>query len=475
MAVFDACHSASLVRGVPDEDMRYRHVSPVDLGVPRVLIDSTRASAVVGASPLRGPATLPSFAVAPKETTGRSNAPEAVYFYAAQTTELTPEMRLPLGDTLREDQGLFSFVLRRALTTGRPMSYRQLGQLVLAQYGSMNQTGTTPLFAGNALDRLVFGQQSLSERQWPVSRDRMTVPVGTLSGLGEGARFGVVPNAAAETTQAMGYLRALRVGLNHAELEPMAWADKPALNVNTLLAGTYARLISVPERYALRVAVDDQACRERCRWRAVLDALRSQGVPGTEVQWVRAGGDLTLRFTEREVAGFRPGEAGQPECGPQDKRCNVVPRGMLLLSEADGDDQGRLARRLAERLHALARANNLMRLAARLSVPEGPGIEVTVAVQPAGAGASARRAATPETVTRADVGDRLIVELLNRGKRPVDVTLLHVDVRYGISGLFPRAGEVNRLEPGASLSYRRHHAGRQRWCIRRGAPDGDCG
>lgn len=123
-----------------------------------------------------------------------------------------------------------------------------------------------------------------------------------------------------------------------------------------------------------------------------------------------------------------------------------------MLSSADGDDPQQLARRLAQRLHAVARALNLARLAARTAVPDAPGVEATVAIQPQGAGASARRAATPAVVTRAQVGDQLVVTLNNRGKKPSDVTLLYLDVRHGLNVLFPlREGDVNRLEPGASL------------------------
>ena len=455
-AVFDTCHAASMVRGVPDEDIRHRHVSALDLGVPQALMDNARARGPGGPGEpgaSRGLAKLPSFSANSADAVGAGNAPAAVYFYASQTTELTPEMRLPPGEPQREDQGLFSFVLRRALATGRPMSYRQLGQLVLAQYGALNLTRATPLFAGNALDRLVLGQQEVGVRQWPVSREQMTVPVGTLAGVSEGARFAVLPDAAADASQSLGSLRAVRVGLNHADLEPLAWAGKPRPDLSLLPTGAHARLQSTPERYALRVAVDERACREGCRWRAVLEALRSQGVPGTELQWVGEGGDLKLRFGEHELVGLPPGEVGYGECGPRGRRCDIPTRGTLLLSAADGDDPARLARRLAERLHAVARANNLLRLAARVvvpAVPGLPGVEASVVVQPKGA--ATRVALAAEAVTRAEVGDRLAVTLHNRGQTPSDVTLLYLDARHGIEALFPsRDGDVNRLEPGASL------------------------
>ncbi len=459
-AVFDACHSASLVRGVPDADVRLRHIDPLELGVPRKLIDIARASAPGERGTVRGVTKAPSFTSTPTAATdstgrtqGRETAPEAVFFYAAQTTEITHEERLPHGEKQAEKQGLFSFALRRALATGRPMSYRQLGQVVLAQYAGMNRISPTPMFGGNALDRLVFGQQTLAVRQWPISRERMTVPIGTLSGLAEGARFAVMPSAAADVDQAMGSLRAVRVGLNHAELEPLAWGDRPAPDTALLPSGAQARLTSSPERYALRVAMGERACRDGCRWRAALDALRSQGVPGAEVQWVDNGGDLNLHFGEHELVGLPADRANQTECEPRGQRpCDDRGRGTVLLSRADGDDPKQLARRLAERLHAVARAVNLSRLAARTLVPDSPGLEATVAILPTGSGMSGRRAATAETVTRAEVGDQLVVTLNNRGKKPSDVTLLYLDARHGLNVLFPAlAGDVNRLEPGASL------------------------
>jgi hypothetical protein len=47
-------------------------------------------------------------------------------------------------------------------------------------------------------------------------------------------------------------------------------------------------------------------------------------------------------------------------------------------------------------------------------------------------------------------GDKLLVRLENKGKVPVDATVLYVDSQYGITALFPsiKRGEVNRIKPG---------------------------
>ncbi len=445
-AVFDTCHAATLVRGAPEDEVRFRYISPRTLGVPPAAIDRARSSHTAQDMTLRGLQSAPRLGDFDDRPANRPGS--AVYFYASQSTELTPEMLLPPGATQREVQGFFGFVLRLALASDRPMSYRQLGQVILAHYASLNRTSATPIFAGNGLDRLVLGQQTIAVHQWPVSPQNMTVPVGALSGLAEGARFALMPNAQAGAEEAIGSLRATRVGLNHAELEPMAWADQPAPNLRPLPIGTHARLLMNPERFSLRVTVDDRRCSVGCRWHNVLNAIRRQGAPGINLQWVDQGGDLILRLSNKELIGLPP----RAECGSGGALCNSPQHGSLLLSAADGKDPERLVRQLALRLHALARATNLLRLAARTTAPDSLGMEASVAIHSKRDGMPAVRTANSETVAYAEVGDQLVVNLHNRSNTPSDVTLLYLDAQYGIHLLFPtRAGEVNRLEAGARL------------------------
>jgi hypothetical protein len=49
-----------------------------------------------------------------------------VLFYAAQTTQATPEMPLPAGQPDPKVHGLFSYSLAEALSSAPGASYRQL-------------------------------------------------------------------------------------------------------------------------------------------------------------------------------------------------------------------------------------------------------------------------------------------------------------------------------------------------------------
>jgi hypothetical protein len=47
-------------------------------------------------------------------------------------------------------------------------------------------------------------------------------------------------------------------------------------------------------------------------------------------------------------------------------------------------------------------------------------------------------------------GDQIGFVIANKGRAPVDVTILYLDSEFGIEALFPR-GENNRIEPGGVL------------------------
>ena len=183
-AIFDACHSATLVRSAADtsSEVRYRQVAPGDLGIPARALDeaATRSSAPASPAPPAAPVA--------------ASAGGSAFFYAVQTDQAAPEMRLPLGEPGRTSHGLFSFTLARALESGRPMSYRQLAQQVFSDYAAMNEARVTPLFSGSALDRAVLDQPAPPVRQWALQRDDgLSLRAGSLSDIAVGTVFAVVP------------------------------------------------------------------------------------------------------------------------------------------------------------------------------------------------------------------------------------------------------------------------------------------
>lgn len=451
--LFDSCHSATMVRGGPDSEVRFRHVDQRALGIDEKALEAASydAARTRDGPALRPAATTEVGALGTPTAAPKLGSGGSVFFYAAQTTELAPELPLPQGDPARQPYGLFSFMITRALELNQPMTYRQLGQYVLSQYASIVEARVTPMFSGTALDQTVLDQQTLPVRQWPVSATKLTVPIGSLSGLAEGAIFALLPNALSKTDDVIGYLRARKVDISQAELEPTGLQNKPAPTAADFAAGVQARLVSSPERFSLQVAVDARECKATCAWMPLINQLRASGVPGANIQWVAGAADVLLKLKPDGVLALSPSEQGEVECGSGES-CPGLRRGTyVLVPPAPGDTTTEAAAsQLAQTLHAIARSTNLLRLAARQSlVSQGPGLKVALAVQRKDR--SARQLITPESVPALAPGDVVSVKMENQSTRPVDVTILYADARFGITALFPdlAGGEVNRLEPGA--------------------------
>lgn len=444
-AIFDACHSATLVRSAADtsSEVRYRQVAPGDLGIPARALDeaATRSSAAASPAP---PAT--------------ANAGGSAFFYAVQTDQAAPEMRLPLGEPGRTSHGLFSFTLARALESGRPMSYRQLAQQVFSDYAAMNEARVTPLFSGSALDRAVLDQPAPPVRQWALQRDDgLSLRAGSLSDIAAGTVFAVVPGPLAAASEVIGFVRAERVESARTTLVPLAWAGKPAPDPAAVPAGAYVRLVQSGVAYRLRVAVDAAACAARdCPARAALDRWRAAGTAatGVEVEWLAAGtaADVTLRVMPDRVQVLAPSQQLRTDCARDGKR-DCVPSPMLGLRFDPAAPAETVEAELAALLHRIGRATNLMRLAAAQPGAGfgSAGLELSLwLVKPGGA-----QPIGAERMPRLRAGDELELRLRNAGRVAVDATVLYADANYGITALWPDASGVdNRLGPGDEHALR---------------------
>lgn len=444
-AIFDACHSATLVRSAddPTSEVRYRQVAPGDLGIPaRALDDAIRSSG----------AAEPARAVAPAPGGG------SAFFYAVQSDQAAPEMRLPLGEAGRMPHGLFSFTLARALESGRPMTYRQLAQQVFSDYAAMNEARVTPLFSGSALDRAVLDQPTPPVRQWALQReDGLSLRAGSLSDIAVGTVFAVVPGPLAPSSDTIGFLRAETVDSARTTLLPLAWAGRPAPDPAAVPAGAHARLVQSGVTYRLRVAVDTAGCAGRdCPARAALDRLRTAGAAatGVEVEWLAAAStaDVSLRVLPDRVQVLAPSQQLRTDCA-RDARRGCAPAPVLGLRVEPAGRAETLEAELGALLHRVGRATNLMRLAA--AQPAGgfasAGLEQSLwLIKPGGA-----QPVGAERVPRLRGGDVLELRLRNPGRVAVDATVLYTDANYGITALWPDASGVdNRLGPGDEHALR---------------------
>lgn len=439
-AVFDSCHSGTMTRGVQPEDEHDRRVDMATLGVPAAAQHRTGAASDID----RG---------IDEREAARG---DYVAFFAAQTTETAPELRLPENDPNRKTRGLLTYALVRALSSGTALTYRQVAQSILQFYRDENRTTPTPLFDGN-LDGALFGERrERAVQQWPVRRIDTNIQVagGLLHELRDTAVLEIVPTPLARDDETLGYIEITHAAmttsgaawltdaarLKRAGIAPALAARKPAAEIP---AGAYARLVSQPISFSLRVA-QPRLCstdpkgpcaggqgsdRDLMRARSL---LRTSALPGVRIVDATAPADV-IPFVHQGRLWFAPPNGELRLTGPQ--ATFSVP----LASDATA------AAAVRDALVQIARALNLTRLAGEFGTQSK--LLVTLTVQRAQT--AAREEISLQSVPQLRIGDRLTFRLQNTGDQPIDTTLLLLDSRYGVKAVFPAALESNRLEPHA--------------------------
>lgn len=436
-AVFDACHSASLMRG----EQVQRQVSPSALGIPDKALAEAAASAAT-----RGPVAAPSGSLATRNSSSGQGG--YVVFYAAQTTETAAEMLMPLdlpaGSPLKKRHGVMTYTLAEALSTMPAASYRQLSQFILSRYSTQYISARpTPLFTGDRLDAPVFGNTVHdSVRQWQVARegDRLRIPAGTLAQVGAGTLLAVLPGPFAPVEQAIGHAEVSEAGLFAAELRPVA-AGGRTLAVEDVKNGMYARLVRPAISLDLRVAKPTFAGVSASARRVVehvVANLRERPPPGARIEWQA------------------PRQAAEVRLHAESGRLWLLPASGVLVKTGDhatasipvGESADVLARQLGASLSVIAKAVNIIRVAEKL--PAIPALEkVSVRLEVAVPGTAPRE--ITEIRPRFQDGDAIGFTVANGSQTAIDVTMLYVASDSSITPIFPARGESNRIERGAVL------------------------
>ncbi len=452
-AVFDTCHSASMVRGGADPQLRYRHVPPEVLGYG--------AHAPAAASAGRRAAPSPAAAEPPRKA-------QAVYFYASQTAEKALELPLPQGGFLglgRKPHGAFSLALVQTLEQAVPMSYRQLAQQILVNFAALNlQPDVTlsdrqkPAFGGTALDAPVFQQATgLSPPQWAIVEADATgarVLGGALNRLAGGALLAIVGSPVARAQDVLGYARVVAVGLADCRVQWIAHQGRPLLAGPALPPGSHARLERPGADYALRVFVELDPAVEAARAPAVrlaVQRLKGEGVAGVAAVWSPdpADADVVLRVEPGRARVLPRSLARAPGLQARDGLAE-----MPFREDASGPpDADTVAQRIAEGLHRVARATNLFRMAlmaAGLPAAAALGLQPRLMLQRRGAAAGSAEPLTPEATPVLHDGDRIDIAIANTGPLPLDVNLLYIDARFGIT-CWPGRGRAPTIEAGGTL------------------------
>lgn len=436
-AIFDTCHSATMVRSAGNPEVRLRQVAPSELGISREALDRASARAKTQASGNQ------------RATGGTSTPGQAVYFYAAQTHEPTPEAALPYGMPGRVPHGLFSFSVMQTLESATaPMSYEQLGQQVLTRYAATaGERTATPLFAGTALKSGVLGQAAVPSRQWLIRRESqaMAIPVGALAEVYEGSVLAVLPNAVARTGDAIGYVKVSRATATAAYLDAISFDGKPAAGEAQLAEGRVARMVQQGVEFALNVGVDLSECAKPCAFEAPLGEMRKRvdgGVVGAQVKWQSNGdgADLVLKAQGRRL-WLLPASATQVALPIRPEKQFV------FLDAAASASAAGIKKEVSRVLHSASKATNLLRIATSVAGNPVSGVlQIDIKLM---SGASE----VPIKDATVRPGDKIRVTMRNTGRSQLDVTAFYLNSQYGVDVMFPLGDSSNRLESRDSLSF----------------------
>lgn len=426
-AVFDTCHSGTITRGAPTEE-RPRQIAPKALGIPDSLLNA---------------APPPQVAVASTTSKLADDAGGLVAFYAAQSDETAPEMDLPRKSEHAQSHGLFTYTLAEALAQNSAMSYRQLGQFVLARYAALGRYAPTPLFEGTAMNSAVLGGQAgNSHAQWPITQKKgvLYLNAGLLHQLAPGSLLAVVPSPIAKTDEALGYLQISRADATTSQASPVAEPGKSSIKPEDIQTGMYARLTQPVVDLSLRVARPEVGNGKPDDLVSAAIAQLQTVSAGVKVEWVPAGQEADLRLAVKH---------DQLWLLPPDG--NIVEEGKnKSLSIRLNKSTAELKALLADSLQRVAKTLNLKRLAAqpiRGLVNDQVNIELKLLRK----GETTPQPLSREALPSLHAGDKLQLDLHNLSGRALDVTVLYIDSQYGIQAFYPYIGQTNRIEAGGRI------------------------
>lgn len=373
-----------------------------------------------------------------------------VYFYAAQTTETTPEKRLPKGAPDRRSQGVFTYTIFQTLAESPGITYRQLAQEVLRKYSVHNLTRTTPLFEG-ALDRVVFGAGDTERvQQWALKSEggTLSVDAGRLHGLGMGESLALLASPADPVEAALGWLVVERLETFSAALTPEGIAAE------AIPKGAVLRKVESSLDYTLTIALPEPGSEAAAAMAEAAGLLSADPELAARLRFVDASQEADLRL------------AVLPE-SPRPDAIWILPASGLIEAPAGSDlasalanvpsvstadkSNAELAEVIAETFVKMARAINVMKLGAATG---GSGLAVKAEISRARYDERAPRmidetsralidsASVPKLVPDDVVGARLE----NSTDAPVDFNVLYIGADYSITWM-----GNGRLNPGDVL------------------------
>ena len=454
-AIFDSCHSATLVRSAiaASDEVRTRQVTPSDLGLPpESLARAAERAKARQAKPVKTTSA---------QGSGLAPAGNAVYFYSANTHELAAEAPQPLGHPDSKPHGVFTFQLARILDGGAGMTYQQLAQQLIATYSRGGIAATSsPVFTGNGMAMPVLGQSAPSRRQWLIDAkdSAITIQAGLLSGLNPGSVLAVLPQAASSDSEAIGYIKVSDSRPLVSAATVTAWNNTAAATLDAIRKGTVARLVEQgPPTFTLSVAVDYSECDAPCTDRGRIEGLKTDAAQAQRlgrVRWMSSPAQAELKLVPAaNWIWLLPQGASLAQACPTSLKAAARSKCLEEL-ELHHPTVARSASmdELAGALAKAVKAQNLLRMMARTDALAVGKDALTVSyavVSKAKPGeVNWRRFALAQPVAVRD-GERLLLKVLNSTRRSHRLNVFYLDSKLGIDRKFPDSFDGDdQVKPG---------------------------
>ncbi|MEO6395800.1 MAG: caspase family protein [Devosia sp.] len=453
-AIFDNCHSGTVTRAALEEgDLVERKIEPADLGIPDSAFpepkDDETAQRVA-------PVTEGDEAVEASQPKGG-----LVAFFAAQSTETTPEKNFPVeqadGSIKDIKYGVFTYTIFSALAKNPSQSYRQLAQSVLQEYAARNTLKPTPLFEGQ-LDAPVFGSNEVAaSQQWATSVDTadgsIGITAGQLHGLGKGTKLLLLASPADPDDKAIGLMEVVSAETLRSKLEPIADGTHALIAKGDIPKGAYVRLAEQNFTFALTVARPDPASAnadEVARVNQALDAILAETESDDRqtplrMKLVEPGQEADLRlavYSDRQVAALSNDPRQQSAVVdaspalwlmPPNGDISLLPSTRTpALSLADTGLNETFETTLTNNLVTIFRATSLSRLS-QANTYKPTAFQLGFGLQKAGSDTIA--ALDLENTPIVQQGDWLHIDLNNKSGKPMDLNVLYIDHGYAITQL----------------------------------------
>ncbi|MGJ3702982.1 caspase family protein [Variovorax sp. AFSI2.2] len=435
-SVFDTCAATSMTRSANAGAATATAEGPAD---DEVRWRGLRAAQLRGAAPTAtATATAAAEAPAPSAPPASERVARARYvaFFASESHQITPELRLPRKSRGAQPQGLLTWAVVGALER-RPATWRELFDGVLSFYPPVidelaqrfpTRELPSPVAEGN-LDAQLFANSAVAASTRPVWRaqrsgDTLTLQAGLIDGLQPQQEVRLA------ATMEDGTVRSAQARLLQANIDSARVAVPPALRALSGAASWSAAPLAPPPALALRVRSD----------KGLLPPRMNLDYPASVVSAGHA-----------PAPGEAPADVRWTDLGAAGQRIEVLSPALRSGSEAAIQvlpDQAALRRRL----EALARLKWWTQLSAlgNGSSAQVDGLEAVLEIW------SSERLVRSEPVQKAGAsllplrsGERAALSVRNASGHSIDMVVVGVDAQGGLRAVYPDdPGETNRFERG---------------------------